>query len=460
MNPKTIIGLEIHVQLPTQSKLFCGCSTRGGEPNSSTCPICLGHPGAKPVLNRAAVDWAIKIALAFGCAVNSPFFFSRKTYFYPDLSKNFQITQFEIPLGKSGVLELESGKKVRIRRIHLEEDPAALVHEKGFSLVDYNRSGIPLVEIVTEPDLESAGEAREFLNKLVSVLEFLGALTLGEGALKADCNLSLSGHSKVELKNISGFQAVEKALLAEEKRQRELLAAGDAVQQQTRGFDEKANKTFLQREKESEADYGYIFEPDLVQTVVDKDWLSAIQKSIPELPKQKALRFQKQFLLSAYDAQVLCSGKKLSDLFEELVQTNSPDLVCRFLSRELLGILNYNKLGINSVGLKAVHLSELLSLVASGSVSEKNAKQATIEYVLNGVPPVVFLGKNDLLVSVSGSDVDAIVSSVLSRNPNAVADLKAGNQKSLNFLVGLVMRETKGKIEPRLVQKKIEEKIR
>ncbi|MBS3061514.1 MAG: Asp-tRNA(Asn)/Glu-tRNA(Gln) amidotransferase subunit GatB [Candidatus Diapherotrites archaeon] len=456
----TVIGLESHVQLSTKSKLFCACPTRGKEPNSAVCPVCLGHPGSKPVLNKTAVEMAAKVALALNCKVNPSFFFSRKTYFYPDMSKNFQITQYEIPLSENGFVELDSGKKIRIRRLHLEEDPAALIHEKGFTLVDYNRAGIPLIEIVTEPDLASAREAREFLNKLWTILGFLDVFSPGEDVLKADCNLSISGHAKVEIKNVSGFQAVERALLAEEKRQRELLSQGEEIRQQTRGFDDKSGRTVLQREKETEADYGYIFEPDLVSSTIDSKWMDAIRSTLPELPFQKARRFVREFGLSDYDAKVLCSNKKLSDLFESVSKRVSPGLGSRFLSRELLGILNFNRLEIDSVALSEKELGDLLELLESGKVSEKNAKQAAIEYVLSGVAPKVFLEKSGLLIDLGSVDTEKIVESVLLANPQAVSELKQGNQKSLNFLLGQMMRQAKGKANPRELQGFIEKKIK
>ncbi|MDO8625735.1 MAG: Asp-tRNA(Asn)/Glu-tRNA(Gln) amidotransferase subunit GatB [Candidatus Diapherotrites archaeon] len=456
----TIIGLETHVQLSTKTKLFCACLTSAAGPNSATCPVCLGHPGAKPVLNEHAVEMALQVGLALNCRINPSFYFSRKTYFYPDMSKNFQITQYEIPFAEHGFLELDSGKKIRIRRVHLEEDPAALVHEKSGTLVDYNRAGIPLVEIVTEPDMASAAEAREFLNKLQAILEFIGFFRPGIDILKADCNLSLAGHPKVEIKNVSGFWAVSKALQAEEKRQRELLASGEEIRQQTRGFDEATDRTVLQREKETEADYGYIFEPDLVRTTVDEKWLSRIQKSIPELPAQKAKRFVSVFGLSEYDARVLCSSKKLSDLFEAVSKKVEPSLACRFLSRELLGVLNYSKLEIDSVELKAADLVDLLSLLSQNRVSEKNAKIATIEYVLRGIAPKAYLEKNGLLLDLDDSALEALVDRVLKANPKAVSEYNAGNFKSLNFLLGLLMREAKGKADARELQRLIDQRVK
>ncbi|MFH0954700.1 MAG: Asp-tRNA(Asn)/Glu-tRNA(Gln) amidotransferase subunit GatB [Candidatus Micrarchaeota archaeon] len=455
-----VIGLEIHVQLHTNSKLFCGCSTKGIEPNSATCPICLGHPGSKPVLNKKALDYALKIAMALNCQINESFSFSRKTYFYPDLSKNYQITQYELPIGQNGFLELSSGKKIRITRVHLEEDPAALIHENSCCLADYNRSGIPLAEIVTEPDLASPSEAREFMDRLLNLLNFLEVFKLGEDTLKADSNISLKGSERAEVKNVSGFRNIEKALQYEIERQTKMRDENEKISRETRGFNEERQTTYLLRKKESEEDYGYIFEPDLTPYRLSKKDLDEIKKTIPELPAQKSARFQKQFGLAAYDANVLCASKKLSDLFEEIAKSVSPKTVSVFLTREILGIVNYNKLELDSVELNAVHLTELLQLLENKKVSEKNAKEAAIHYVLEKTPPKTYLEKQNLLMDTNSMDAEKIVEKILVQNPKAAEDLKSGNPKSLNFLVGLVMRETKGKANPREIQKMIEKKVK
>ncbi len=461
---QTVIGLETHVQLNTKSKLFCGCTTDAVEPNTATCTVCLGHPGSKPVLNKAALEMALRVAIALNCKINSEFFFSRKTYFYPDLAKNFQITQYEVPIGENGFVILPSGKKIRITRVHLEEDPAALVHESGmqsssFSLVDYNRSGIPLIEIVSEPDLQSPAEAREYLNALLSVLDYLDVFVLGKQALKADANLSLKGSERVEIKNVTGFKAVEQALSSEEKRQRALLESGKKVLRETRGFDDQTLSTFSLREKETEADYGYVLEPDLPRVFVDKKWLDSLKVSIPELAHQMAARFEKQFKISRAEANVLCSDKALADLFVQSTKTVDAVLAARFLSRELLAILNHDNLVLKELALDSKEVSFLLKLLQEQKVSEKNAKEAMIKYANQHISPKEFLEKNNLLKDLGEKELLKTVESVLAKNEAALQELKSGNKKALNFLVGLVMRETKGKAEAREIQKIIEDMI-
>ncbi len=456
-----MIGLEIHVQLHTQSKLFCGCPTHGAtEPNTAVCPVCLGHPGSKPVLNKKAMEFAIQVAMALNCTVNESFSFSRKTYFYPDLSKNYQITQFELPIGNNGFLMIANGKKIRIRRAHLEEDPAALVHQGAYCLVDYNRSGIPLVEIVTEPDFSSPQEAREFMDKLLNLLNFMNVFVHGEDILKADCNISLKGLERAEIKNVSGFRSIEKALSYEIERQTRLAETGEKMERETRGFDEEKQLTYGMRKKETEEDYGYIFEPDLTPIVLDKKTVEEIRKKLPEMPEQKSRRFQKEFGLKEYDANVLCSNKKLSEWFEEIAQKIAPKMAADFVTRTISGVAQYNKLEINEIELDPVKIVELLELLEQGKVSEKNAKLATIEYLLHQVSPKQFLENQRLLIDLKADEVEKIIERALKANPKAVSDLKAGNKKSLNFLVGLVMRETKGKAAPREVQKRIEEKVK
>ncbi len=318
-----MIGLECHVQLNTDSKLFCGCPTKAGDPNTACCPICLGHPGSKPVLNAKALDYTMKVALAFNCEINQQFFFSRKTYFYPDMSKNFQITQYEIPVGLKGYIVLSSGKKIGITRVHLEEDPAALVHTSGmgssnFSLVDYNRSGIPLVEIVTDPDFESPGEAREFLEQLTTILAYLKVFSPTTGTLKADCNVSVYGNNRVEVKNVTGKKAVEKALSFEIARQKNMLLNEKEIVMETRAFDETTFTTKASRSKETEADYGYIFEPDLTAFRISREEIEGMKKALPELHSAKSKRFVEEFGLDEYTSNVLANNFSLGNIFEEV----------------------------------------------------------------------------------------------------------------------------------------------
>jgi aspartyl-tRNA(Asn)/glutamyl-tRNA(Gln) amidotransferase subunit B len=461
---KIMIGLEIHASLATATKLFCSCSTEEAEPNSSCCQICLGHPGSKPVLNQKAIEFASKIALALNCKINESFFFSRKTYFYPDMSKNFQITQYEIPLAEQGFVELAGGKKVRIRRVHMEEYPAALIHPNGmgksnYVLIDYNRSGLPLVEIVTEPDIESPKEARDFLDKLENILKYLGVLK-GENPLKVDCNLSLSGGARVEIKNVSGFAAVEKALNFEMARQKQELKMGKKVEQHTRAFDAETGLTVALRKKETEEDYGYIFEPDLVKVVLSQKEISEIQKTMPELPDSKAKRFMEKYSLAEYDAKVLCADFELGKLFEEIAKLGAePKTTAKIITRELLAVLNHDSLQLSEIKVSPKDLFELVKLISDGKVSDKNVKSAMINYISGDkTTPKQFLEKNNLLISTS-INADEIISKIIASNQKAVEDYKAGNEKSLNFLAGLVMRETKGTLDPKKVQELLKKQL-
>ena len=457
---KAVIGLEIHIQLDTESKLFCSCPTRASAgPNTAVCEVCLGMPGSKPVLNKKAVDYALMVALALNCRANREFFFSRKTYFYPDLAKNYQTTQYEVPVGEAGFLEVD-GKRVRIRRVHLEEDPASLVHEGGvgksaYSLVDYNRSGIPLVEIVTEPDMESPAQARRFLDTLLTTLNYLGVYAHGESVLKADCNISIKGGERVEVKNVTGFRAVEDALEAEFARQKVAVAAGERIVQHTRGFDAETKSTYGMRTKETEDDYGYIFDADLAKVEVDEEWLAMVMRSLPELAGTKAARFQKQYGLKEYDAKVLAADKALAEIFEDCAKVYV-QIAGRLVSRELMGILNHNKLRIQDTKINSPGISGLVELMKAGKVSERNAKESLIKYALEGIAPVDYLGRNGLLIDISAGGLEAAVNEVAAENADSFSEFKSGNAKSLNFLIGAVMRKMRGRADAREVQRLLE----
>ena len=458
---ETVIGLEVHVQLATASKLFCSCPTKSAEPNSACCEICLGMPGSKPSINKKAIDYALMIALALDCRINKEFFFSRKTYFYPDMAKDFQITQYEVPLGEKGFLEV-NGKRIGITRVHLEEDPASLVHEKGmrsssYCLVDYNRSGIPLAEIVSDPDMRSPEEARAFLNELVKILKYLEVFIPGENVLKADANLSLEGGERVEIKNITGRKAIEDALFSEEKRQR---SSTEKIKRETRAWDSESCSTYSLRSKETEADYGYIFEPDLTKFVVEKEWLEELKKKMPELHSQKSNKFVKQYGLDKYTADVLSNEKALGDLFEEVAKEADVNLAASFLTRELLAIANRAGKQVKELKLEAKELSSLVNLLSENKVSEKVAKQAAIIYVTKGTSPIDFIEKEGLLKDLDSSSLENAVKKVLEANKQAFKDLKKGEQKSMNFLVGAVMKETRGKADARKVQELIKGKIK
>ncbi|MDD3159725.1 MAG: Asp-tRNA(Asn)/Glu-tRNA(Gln) amidotransferase subunit GatB [Candidatus ainarchaeum sp.] len=462
---KVMIGLEIHAYLDTKSKLFCSCPTNVNEskPNSLCCPVCLGHPGSKPVLNEKAVELGTKVGLALNCKINQDFFFSRKTYFYPDMSANYQITQYEIPLAGKGFVEL-GDKKITIRRAHLEIDPAALIHPSGmgqsnYVLIDYNRSGLPLIEIVTEPDLTTPDEAREFLITLENILSYLLVLK-PETTLKADCNISINGGNRVEIKNISGFANAKKALTYEIKRQINETKLGKTIEQHTRAYNQETNTTIPLRKKETEEDYGYIFDPDLVKVNLTDEYLNKIKSSMPELPKEKIVRFIKEYNLSEYDAKVLCSDFELSNLFETIVKKGaSPKITNQILTREFLSILNHDSLNFNQVKINETDIFDLVKLIESEKVSDKNVKESMINYISGDkTSPKSYLEKNNLLVDTT-IDLDSIVISVIDANPKAKEDYKNGNEKTLNFLAGQIMRQTKGSAQIDKVLEKLKEKI-
>lgn len=460
-----IIGLECHVQLNTVSKLFCGCPTQANEPNSACCPICLGHPGSKPVLNAKALDYALKVALALNCEINPEFFFSRKTYFYPDMSKNFQITQYEIPMGLNGHITLANGKKIGITRVHLEEDPAALVHTGGmgtsnYSLVDYNRSGIPLAEIVSDPDMVSPEEARDFLDQLTTILAYLKVYSPTTGTLKADCNVSVYGNNRVEVKNVSGKRGVEKALAFEIARQKNLLLNGQEIARETRAFDEAKLVTRSTRSKETEADYGYIFEPDLTAFRLEKGEIEKLKASLPELHSAKSKRFVEEFGLDEYSSNVLSNNFELGALFEAIVKDVDAKLAAKFLTRELMAVVNRSELDLEKIELDAGELSSLLGLLADKKITEKAAKEATIAYLTKGKKPTAFIDEMGLAKDLGQEGVEKAVDKVMGENKQAVVDLKKGKQKSLNFLVGQVMRLTKAKADAKTVQNIILKKIK
>lgn len=458
--PKTVIGLEVHVQLGTNSKLFCGCSTKEAEPNHHTCPTCLGYPGSKPVLNEKAVELGTRIAKALNFTINSPFYFSRKTYFYPDLAKNYQITQYEVPLGEKGLLKLSNGQEITLTRIHLEEDPAALIHDKeGFSLIDYNRSGIPLVEIVTDPVISSQADAHAFLDELSSILDYLDIFLEGEASMKCDANISIAGHSRVEVKNITSFKGVERALLFEENRMRNLIKTGKEIVRETRGFDEETGTTRSLRSKEEEADYGYITDPDIPTVRLSEQYIQKIKENLPELPQDKQKRLVSSFQITTEQANVLVSEKKLALLFEEiLTQKIEPKITALFLTRELKAILNYDSLNLKIVPqVNTTSLVSLLKLLQEQKITEKIAKEATIQLVKNKKDPVEWIKEQGLIKDLSDDQTKEMVEKVLSQNQKAVTDFKNGEQKSFNFLLGLVMRETKGKADPRRAQQMLEE---
>jgi aspartyl-tRNA(Asn)/glutamyl-tRNA(Gln) amidotransferase subunit B len=455
-----IIGLEIHTQLSTDSKLFCRCSTdyRNEGPNTHVCPICMGLPGSLPRINRKSVEYALKVAKALHCEVLEEAEFARKNYFYPDLPKGFQITMYDRPLGVDGYIEVEGDgggeKRVRITRVHLEEDPGRLVHMGGgdrprYSLVDYNRSGIPLLEIVTDPDLRSPQEARRLLNNLRATLEYLRVFDGDrEGALRVDANISLEGYSRVEIKNISSYKGVEKALTFEITRQKSLIRRGQSVDRETRHFQEARGITTSSRSKEAEQDYRYFPEPDLRPLRV-RDWVDRIE--LPELPAARRDRFMAQYGISLNHARTLTGDLRLADLYEQVASVD-PVLSATWVADTLLGELYYRNMGVGDVPVP--RFTELLNLLKERRITDKGGVQVLrilLDQVLhheNVEPPAEIVDRLGL-GKASGDEFIPMAREVIEEHPAAVQDYLNGKKGAINFLVGQLMRKTRGKADPR-----------
>ena len=466
---KVKIGLETHIQLDTESKLFCGCSADlGEEPNTNTCEICLGMPGSKPRTNRKVVDYALKACLALDCSINDDVRFSRKTYFYPDMSKNYQITQYEIPVGENGVLKTRlqgEEKRIRIKRLHIEEDPARLIHKGGdisssdYTLVDYNRAGMPLIEIVTRPDFRSPAEARSFLQKLTRIMEYLGIYDPSSDlSIKSDANISIEGGERVEVKNITGTKGIEKALNYEIMRQKNLRKRGRKIQRETRAYSSAQEITTSLRMKESEAGYGYITEPDLTGIDIDEGEVEEIRQGLPELPDQKFERFIDEYGIGEEIAESLITDPELADDFEGLAGKHDTELVAGWMTKELKKTLNYNDLSYSGSGLESGWLSYLLGLLEDERITERNAEKVLRSIVEDPRDPERMVEEQDLL-KAEGSEVKGIVSDVVSDNPDAVEDYESGEEGAINFLVGQVMKRSKGKADPRQAREMLVEEL-
>jgi aspartyl-tRNA(Asn)/glutamyl-tRNA(Gln) amidotransferase subunit B len=452
------IGLETHVQLKTRTKLFCGCPIENlsqAKPNSRTCEICLGFPGSKPRVNKKAVEYALKIALALNCKINKSFFFSRKSYFYPDMAKNFQITQYEIPLAQDGFL-MVNGKKIRIKRVHLEEDPAKLIHvgksitEARYTLVDYNRSGIPLVEIVTEPDIESPKEAREFLKHLMLILEYLNVFDAEELSIKSDANISIEGGERVEIKNITGFYEIEQALNFEILRQKNLLRRGKSIKRETRMWDSVARVTKILRRKEEEEDYGYIFEPDLPEFELSEKELEEIRSKMPELPQEKFERYLK-LGLNKEMAFAISSDLELALFFESFTEED-PKALARWILI-LKKILNYNDVMLRETKLQRNQFLKVVRFAEEGKISDRAAELILREIVFE---PEKFDELMKRYEKISDKELEEVVKDVITQNEKAVEDYRKGEEKALDFLVGQVMKATQGRADAKKARELLE----
>ncbi len=452
-----VIGLEIHAELDTETKLFCSCPSQGNEsPNTRVCPVCLGHPGSKPVANRKALEYAVMLASALDCRLAEQVIFSRKSYFYPDMAKNYQITQYEIPIGKKGCLHL-GPKKVCITRVHLEEDPASLIHPGGigkanFVLVDYNRSGNPLCEIVTEPELCSPKEAREFMKGLIAILEYLHIFKPGKNIIKADANVSVkeTGYTRVEIKNISGFKEIERALEYEVRRQNQ---SPNEVCHETRSWDAGKGITVSLRKKEAEEDYGYITDPDLVPINLTEKWISQLMKNIPELPQQKKERYVKSLNISSEDAAAISSEPALASMFENAIKQVEPILAAKWIRRELVRVLNYNKIEPSGMKINEGQFIMLLQVLQARKITEKVAQRVIEKLAVEDVDVKKYVSEQGLEAG-SGS-LEKFCQEALEENPKVVEDFKSGREVAINFLIGQVMKKTKGKAEPKDIKESL-----
>ena len=466
-----IIGLEIHCQLITRTKLFCGCSTdyRNDPPNTHTCPTCLGLPGSLPSLNRKAVEYALRVGKALNCSIPDEAEFARKNYFYPDLPKGFQITMYDRPLAVDGYLDIEADdgteKRIRITRVHMEEDPGRLVHvgsgdRPRYSLVDYNRSGIPLIEIVTDPDLRSPKEARRFINTLRTTLEYLGVFDgEREGGLRVDANISMEGGNRVEVKNISSYKGVEKALTFEITRQRNVLRRGLTVERETRHFLEARGVTTSARSKEEEHDYRYFPEPDLRPLRV-KGWFDGI--ALPELPAARRARFGQAYGVSSNHARTLCGDLKIADFYEEVACCGDPVLAATWVADILLGELNYRDMLIARV--PSGHFVELLQLLRKKEITDRggvDVLRVMLDQVAKGEtpePPSAIVARLNLGKAM-GNEFGPVIREVVDANPAAVKDLRGGKGEALNYLVGQAMKKTRGRADPKELARMIREAI-
>lgn len=479
---EAIIGLEIHTELQTNSKMFCACPAKvfGLEPNTAVCPICLGLPGTLPVPNQKAVEWTIKIALALNCKINEFSQFYRKNYFYPDMPKNYQISQYDYPIGVNGYLEIETSKgqkRVRIHRVHLEEDTGKLVHvgrtgrisEAEYSLIDFNRAGVPLVEIVTEADIETPEEAKVFMQTLRSVLLTLEVsdCNMEEGSLRCDANVSIrpkgstSFGTKTEIKNLNSFKALERGLEYEIKRQLEMILSGKNVIQETRHWDDANKRTVSLRTKEEAHDYRYFPEPDMVPMEIPAQLIERIKNELPELPFEKKKRFIREYSIKEKDAGILVSDKEMAEFFEEAARlSKNPQAVANIILSELLYHLNESDAWFSDLKITPRHVSDLVDLLESGKISSKIAKEVFAEAINTGKNPKEIVNERGLEQISDDATLEIIIREVISENQQAVRDYKEGKKQAIGFLVGQVMKKTQGKANPKIVNEKIEEILR
>ena len=473
---ETVIGLEIHAELKTNTKIFCSCSTEfGAKPNENTCPICLGIPGTLPVLNEEVVNLAVKAGRAVNCEINNYNKMDRKNYFYPDLTKNYQTSQYDLPMCVNGKVTFNyEGKEVsvRINRIHIEEDAGKLVHleDEPVSLIDYNRAGVPLVEIVTEPDLRSPGEAAAFMRELKGILEYaeISDCRMEQGSIRFDANISIRPYgseeygTKVEIKNINSFREVQKALEKEEKRQKELYQFGEEykIKQETRRWDASKAKTLPMRSKEEAHDYRYFPEPDLTPIIIPQEKVDELEKSLPEMPIEKRARFVSEYGLSEKDASIIISSKTLAKFYEEVVGLGgNPKTVSNYILGDLLRMLNANNMEPEDIKISPKNFVSLLKIIESGKISNTAGKEVFKEMFETDKDPEIIIEEKGLSQISCSDEIEKLVDKVLSDNPKSIEDFKAGKTQAVGYLMGQVMKASKGKANPPVAKQMIEEKL-
>ena len=469
---ETVIGLEVHVELATKTKIFCGCSTAfGGAPNTHTCPVCTGMPGSLPVLNKKVVEYAMAVGLATNCKITQVCKFDRKNYFYPDNPQNYQISQLYLPICHDGGVEIETagGKKIiGIHEIHMEEDAGKLVHDEweDCSLVDYNRSGVPLIEIVSEPDMRSAEEVIAYLEKLRQIIQYLGAsdCKLQEGSMRADVNLSVREvgaekfGTRTEMKNLNSFKAIAHAIEGERERQIELIEAGRKVIQETRRWDDNKESSFTMRSKEDAQDYRYFPDPDLTPVVISDEWIAEVKARQPELRSEKLERYKKEFDIPDYDAQIITNSKHMADLFEAATAIcEKPKKVSNWLMGETLRLLKENNMDPEDLSFAPENLAKLVDLADAGTVNSSVAKEVFEQIFKENVDPEVYIEEHGLKTVNDEGALKATIEQIVSENPQSVADYKGGKKKAIGFLVGQTMKAMKGKADPASVNKILKE---
>ena len=469
---ETVIGLEVHVELATKTKIFCGCSTAfGGAPNTHTCPVCTGMPGSLPVLNKQVVEYAMAVGLALNCEINQNCKFDRKNYFYPDNPQNYQISQLYLPICIKGNVEIETSagrKKIGIHEIHMEEDAGKLVHDDwaDCSLVDYNRSGVPLIEIVSEPDMRSADEVIAYLEKLRTTIQYLGAsdCKLNEGSMRADVNLSVRevGASefgtRTEMKNLNSFKAIARAIEAERARQIELLEDGGKVIQETRRWDDNKEYSYAMRSKEDAQDYRYFPDPDLTPVIISDEWILKVKEREPEFQAAKARRYKEEYGIPDYDISILTASKKMADLFEETVALcHNPKKVSNWLMVETMRLLKEKEMESEDLAFSPEHLAKLIELTEEGAINSTVAKEVFEVVFVENIDPEQYVIEHGLGTVSDEGALRTTIEKVVADNPQSVSDYQAGKKKAIGFLVGQTMKAMQGKADPGMVNQILQE---